>query len=50
VLDRGFPRTDAANGCAFNVPWFKHYRPEILEEYADAIKKAVMNYQELFKR
>ncbi len=31
----------------FGVPWFKHYRPEIIEEYANAFKKVAYNYKEL---
>jgi len=31
----------------FAVPWFKHYRPEIIEEHANAYKKAANNYQPL---
>lgn len=29
------------------VPWFKHYRPEVIEEYARAYKKVVECHQEL---
>ena len=29
------------------VPWFKHYRPEIIDQYADAFRKVVANYKEL---
>ncbi|MCD6232517.1 DegT/DnrJ/EryC1/StrS family aminotransferase [Candidatus Aerophobetes bacterium] len=31
----------------FSVPWFKHYRPKIIEEYALAFKKVAENYKEL---
>jgi hypothetical protein len=31
----------------FNIPWFKHYRPEIITEYAAAYRKVAENYQEL---
>lgn len=29
------------------APWFKHYRPKIIEEHANAFKKVVENYKEL---
>lgn len=33
----------------FSLPWFKHYRPEIIEQYANAFKKVCANYQELLE-
>ncbi|MEM3027817.1 MAG: DegT/DnrJ/EryC1/StrS family aminotransferase [Candidatus Bathyarchaeia archaeon] len=34
----------------FSVPWFKQYRPEIIEEYRYAFKKVIENYRELLPR
>ena len=31
----------------FFVPWFKHYRPEIIREYAGAYIKVALNYKNL---
>ncbi|HEY3298795.1 MAG TPA: DegT/DnrJ/EryC1/StrS family aminotransferase [Armatimonadota bacterium] len=31
----------------FRIPWFKHYRPEIINEYANAFRKVAENYREL---
>ena len=31
------------------IPWFKHYRPEIIRQYAEAFKKVALNYKELLK-
>jgi hypothetical protein len=31
----------------FEVPWFKHYDPNIIEQHADAYKKVVKNYKDL---
>lgn len=31
------------------IPWFKHYRPEYIEEYANAFRKAAENADELLK-
>ena len=30
-------------------PWFKKYRPEIIEEHAAAYRKAAENYQDLLQ-
>jgi len=32
-----------------NVPWFKHFRPNIIEEYAAAFRKAADNFETLLK-
>jgi hypothetical protein len=29
------------------IPWFKHYTPAIIEEYANAFRKVAENYKEL---
>ena len=39
--------SEGINNRVFGVPWFKHYRPEIIEEHADAYKKVIKNYREL---
>ena len=31
----------------FEVPWFKHYEPKVIEEHAAAYKKVVQNYRAL---
>jgi hypothetical protein len=31
----------------FEVPWFKHYDREIIEQHADAYKKVLANHREL---
>jgi dTDP-4-amino-4,6-dideoxygalactose transaminase len=33
--------------CVFEVPWFKHYNPEIIEQHAGAYRKVASNYREL---
>jgi len=33
------PVSEAINDFCFGVPWFKRYRPEIIDEYVAAIKK-----------
>ena len=37
------------NSCVFSIPWFKHYRPETIEQHANAFKKAALNYKELLE-
>jgi dTDP-4-amino-4,6-dideoxygalactose transaminase len=32
---------------AYSIPWFKHYRPEIIEQHANAFRKVAENYAEL---
>ena len=41
------PETERFGGRVFEIPWFKHHRPEIIEEYADAFKKVAANYEAL---
>jgi perosamine synthetase len=41
------PVAEDINNRVFGVPWFKHYRPEIIEEHANAYKKVVKNYRAL---
>jgi dTDP-4-amino-4,6-dideoxygalactose transaminase len=41
------PVTEGIQMRVFNIPWFKHYRPEIITEYAAAYRKVAENYQEL---
>lgn len=41
------PVAQGINRRVFQVPWFKRYRPEIIEEHANAYKKVAENYQAL---
>jgi dTDP-4-amino-4,6-dideoxygalactose transaminase len=38
------PVAENINRCVLEVPWFKHYRPEVIEEHARAYKKVVKNH------
>ena len=31
----------------YRIPWFKHYRPEAIAQYAAAFRKAAEQYEEL---
>ncbi len=37
------PVTESMPRRCYGIPWFKHYRPEIIEEYALAFRKAAEN-------
>lgn len=41
------PISEGIQQRVFSIPWFKHYRPKIIEEYAAAYRKVVENYREL---
>jgi hypothetical protein len=41
------PVAENINRCVFEVSWFKHFRPKIIEEHAIAYKKVVENHQSL---
>jgi hypothetical protein len=39
------PITESINRRTFEVPWFKHYRPEVIAEHANAYKKVIENHE-----
>jgi dTDP-4-amino-4,6-dideoxygalactose transaminase len=41
------PVAERIIGRVFEVPWFKHYRPELIAEHADAYKKVVAGHRAL---
>ncbi len=41
------PVAEDINRRVFEVPWFKQYRPKIIEEHANAYKKVLKNYRAL---
>jgi len=41
------PVSESINRRVFSVPWFKKFRPEIIEEYAEAFRKVAENYEDL---
>jgi perosamine synthetase len=43
------PVSEKIGALTYSVPWFKKYRPEIIEEYAGAYRKVAANYRELLK-
>lgn len=41
------PVTDTVPGRVFQIPWFKHDRPEIIQQYANAVKKVAQSMASL---
>ncbi len=45
--DADLPISSGIQERIYSIPWFKHYRPEIIGEYAEAFRKVVNGYKEL---
>ncbi len=43
------PISEGIGERVYSIPWFKHYRPEIIAEHANAYRKVAENYKELLK-
>ena len=43
------PVTESMNARTYSIPWFKKWRPQVIEEHANAFRKAAENYKELLK-
>lgn len=41
------PVTEAVSSRTFSIPWFKHYRPQVIKEHANAFRKAAEGFKEL---
>ena len=41
------PVTESLPSRIYGIPWFKHYRPRVIEEYALAFRKAAENADEI---
>lgn len=41
------PISEGIGARTFTIPWFKHFRPEIIEEYALAFRKVAERHEEL---
>jgi len=41
------PTTETLPDRLYSIPWFKHYRPEVIKEYAEAFRKVVTQAAEL---
>ncbi|THF84485.1 DegT/DnrJ/EryC1/StrS family aminotransferase [Cohnella fermenti] len=47
LLDDSLPVSNGISSRVYAIPWFKHYRPESIEQYALAFRKAALSYKEL---
>lgn len=45
LLDHDLPVSEMIATRLYSVPWFKHFRPEVIEMYANAYRKVASNYQ-----
>ena len=43
------PVTDSIASIAFGAPWFKHDRPAVIRQYADAFRKVAEQADTLMK-
>ena len=43
------PHSEQVGEFTYSIPWFKHYRPETIEEYANAFMKVSHNYKDLLE-
>ncbi len=41
------PVSEGIQARVFKIPWFKHFRPEIIEQHAAAYRKTAKNYRDL---
>ena len=48
-LDSDLAPSEEIGAMSYSIPWFKHYEPDKIEEYANAFRKVAMNYKELLK-
>ena len=39
--------TEGMQERVYSIPWFKHYRPEVIEEHAAAYRKVAEHAEEL---
>ena len=41
------PVTESLPERCYSIPWFKHYRPELIDEYAEAFRKVAENADQI---
>ena len=41
------PVAEGIQERTYSIPWFKHYRPEVIEQYAAAYRKVAERFDEL---
>lgn len=48
-MDKSLTPSEEIGALSYSIPWFKHFVPDLIEEYANAFKKAALNYKELLE-
>lgn len=48
-LNQELKVSESINGLTFAVPWFKHYRPKVIDTYVAAVRKVVDGYEALLE-
>jgi len=43
------PVSEAVGARTYHIPWFKKFRPEVIDQYANAFRKVAENYEELLE-
>lgn len=43
------PVSEKIGSLVYSIPWFKHFRPTLIKQYANAYRKVARNYKELLK-
>ena len=43
------PVSEKIGKLVYSIPWFKHYQPRAIAQYARAFKKAARHYKELLQ-
>jgi hypothetical protein len=41
------PSPSVCKGWTYGIPWFKHYRPQVIEEHTGTFRKVAENADEL---
>ena len=41
------PVSEATNSRTYRIPWFKRFRPDVIEEHAAAYRKAALHFEDL---
>ena len=47
ALTGELPVADTINSRLLGEPWFKHFEPELIDRYVEAVHKVAENYREL---
>jgi hypothetical protein len=47
ALDKNLSESERADERTYSIPWFRHFEPKHIEQYAKAFKKASVFHREL---